>query len=165
MTKKNTNHSRKISPLSFSLVTKTEWQTVLSWRERGITKKVKEALMSEYLEWAELPTSLDFMVFLNDRAIEYKTFQYWYLADEDIKTVHYYVKQVIGARLQKRLYETNPEAVMKTIRKYHPIWEECWNEDAALKVKESSAGAGKVIVEMAPVENCPDVPSRPEGTD
>lgn len=121
--------------------------------------------MEDYLEWVELPTSTDYVDFLNEHGIAHRTFQDWFFANEDLREVHDYVKERIGVRLQKKLFETNPEMVSKVIRKYHPVWGECWSEEIEAKTKEAEKGASNITVEMKKAADCPDVPPRPEGTD
>ena len=171
MKSKNPHSNKRFSSLSFSRVTKTDFRTLLSWRERGLTPKLKKAIMQEYLEWVEIPTSLDYLDFLHEVGIPLKTFQGYCRRDEDIKAVHEYVKTLLGSRFQKiarfpKKYDANPDAFMKTLRFYHKDWRDTWNEEADMRTKAAKAGAGFTgVVEIPAIPDCPEVPKKPEVTE
>jgi len=158
-TKKTRDTSRNINALSFSRATQADYRTVLSWRERGLDPQAKDALMQEYYDWSEQPTSIDFLDFLHDHGVPYRTFLDWTHRDPDLKDLHHHVRTKIGARRQKiaffpKAHEADSQAIQKTLRNYHPDWRETYDEDAKNKEKEN---AGAVTVVLDKIEST-DVP-------
>lgn len=152
--KKTRNTSNNYNELSFSRATRADYRTVLSWRERGLNPQSKEAFMQEYHEWAEQPSSIDFLDFLHNHGVPHRTFLDWTNRYDDLKDLHQDVKTKIGARRQKiaffpKSHEADSAAIQKTLRNYHPDWREVYDEDAKNKEKEAT---GNVTVVLDTVE-------------
>jgi len=157
--KKTSDPSKKKNLMSFSRALRSDYRSVLSWRERGLTPESKDAFMQEYNEWSEQPSSLDFLDFLHDHGVPYSTFCDWFNKYADLKELHQHVKAKIGARRQKmaffpKTHEADSAAIQKTLRLYHPDWRDTYDEDAKNKEKDQ---AGNVTVVLEGVEKT-DVP-------
>ncbi len=157
MKRKTNKPTTQISLLSFSRVGKKDFRTLLSWRERGLSEKMKLVLMEEYYEWAFKPKSLDYLEFLNEQSIPVRTFQDWFGEHPDLKEVHEAVKTILGVRFQMiarfpKQYNANPDPFEKTLRFYHPDWRAVRDEEDAARTKSNESN--KTII--AVLEKYPD---------
>ncbi len=141
MKRKKPHRSTRISPLSFcgKLMSARD---VLSWRERGWSKKERDVLMDLQYEWSKKPTSLDLLQFYREIGVPRSTYSRLIQTDEDMRNMNEFVKDAIGERRQNmaffpKKYDADSNAIQKTLRNYHPDWRETFNEEAALRTKES----------------------------
>ena len=156
---KAANTSRKIDSLTISRAERLDVRSLLSWRERGLSKDDKRLICQEYLEWAQNPTNIEWLEFFHEVGIPISTWQDWFRNDPEIRAVHDHVKTIMGARHNKmarfpKQYDANPEAFMKTIRLFHPDYKEVYDEDMKHREKEA---AGNVTVVLEGIEKT-DVP-------
>lgn len=134
---KSPNHSTYQSALTISRANYNDIKQRLAWRTYNPSEKFVDALAQDLYDWAQLEESLDFLDFYHKVGIPRSTCQDWVKRYHNLKAVHEEVKEIIGARRQRlaifKKYETNPNVLMMTLRKYHPDWQEAFEEEAALK--------------------------------
>lgn len=156
---KTKDTTKKFNLLSFNRAERNDYRSILSWRERGLTKESKEVLMQEYAEWADNDDSIDYLDFLHGIGVPFNTFCDWYQRNKDLKELHIFVKERIGARRQKLAFFAKKSgvetgAIQKTLRQFHPDWREAYDEEVKNKEKES---AGSITVVLDRIEST-DVP-------
>jgi len=158
--REQTSHpTKKNLGMSLFRATRSDYRSILSWREKGLNKQSKEALMQEYAEWADHDEAIDYLDFLSDIGVPFNTFCDWYQRNADLKELHIYVKQRIGARRQNlaffaKKHGADSGAIRSTLRNFHPDWREAHDEDVKNKERESE---GNVTVVLERIEST-DVP-------
>lgn len=139
--KKAQNHSKNKYSITNLRALRDSYKSRRVWNGMNVFKAIKDELINAYRAWADLPTSEDYLDFIDFYGIPYRTFQDHYLQDPEMKEVHEEVKLKLGARLQKIArrpleHKANADTYTRTLHWYHPDWRRNYDENRELKIKK-----------------------------
>ncbi len=139
----STRDKKKAKDFPLFMTPKTILET---WREIDKGEKWVENLCQHQLEWRLKETSIDFIDFYTQYGLSHKTYHNYRKRYDMLKATHEITKEIIGARREKlalyRKYNCDPKTVHMTLRKYHPVWEEVYEENKKDKENEASTFVG-----------------------
>jgi len=127
-----------------------KFKFISSWRVNAASDSFIEKLIEEMFTYFENPKNISLMKFLSSKGIIFDVFNDWTKSHKNLKEAYTMVMQEIGTRREelatRKEHNCNPQTLHYTMRHYNPMWRKSFDQESALKLKQSEKGSNEVKV-------------------